>query len=96
MFSTADIKEPAVICDRVADPGNLGTIIRTAVSSINVYSRTAGGVKVMNVDDDAIISNIVRIMPENELAEVEAEIEKTAHSAPVAEKEAFSEENGEE
>lgn len=30
LFSKADIKEPAVICDRVADPGNLGTIIRTA------------------------------------------------------------------
>lgn len=29
-FSAADIKEPCVICDRVSDPGNLGTIIRTA------------------------------------------------------------------
>lgn len=29
-YSKADISEPAVICDRVSDPGNLGTIIRTA------------------------------------------------------------------
>ena len=44
-----------------------GTIIRTAVDSINVYSRTASGVKVMNVDDDAVISGIARISPESEV-----------------------------
>ena len=49
-----------------------GTIIRTAVSSINVYSRTASGVKVMAVDDDTVISNIVRVAPESEI-EKEAE-----------------------
>ncbi len=46
-----------------------GTIIRTGVSSINVYSRTAGGVRVMNVDDDAVIASIVRIAPESEVSE---------------------------
>ena len=29
-YSSSDISEPCVICDRVSDPGNLGTIIRTA------------------------------------------------------------------
>ncbi len=53
-----------------------GTIIRTGVSSINTYSRTAAGVRVMNVDSDAIISNIVRIAPESEIAEEEAQIEQ--------------------
>ncbi|MEE0969464.1 MAG: DNA gyrase subunit A, partial [Clostridia bacterium] len=45
-----------------------GTIIRTGVSSINVYSRTAGGVRVMNVDADAVIANIVRIAPDSEIS----------------------------
>ena len=52
-----------------------GTIIRTGVSSINTYSRTAAGVRVMNVEEDAIISNIVRIAPESEI-EKEEEILK--------------------
>lgn len=32
-FSASDISEPVVICDRICDPGNLGTIIRTADSA---------------------------------------------------------------
>ena len=66
-----------------------GTIIRTGVASINTYSRTASGVKVMNVDDDAIISNIVRIAPESEIAEEEAQIEHEVQ----AEKELLRERN---
>ncbi len=54
-----------------------GVIIRTAVDSINVYSRTAGGVKVMNVEDDAKIIGIARI-------ENEAELEKAAEEAQAA------------
>ena len=54
-----------------------GVIIRTAVDSINVYSRTAGGVKVMNVDGDAKIIGIARI-------ENEAELEKAAEEAESA------------
>ena len=54
-----------------------GVIIRTAVDSINVYSRTAGGVKVMNVEDDAKIIGIARI-------ENEAELEKAAEEAESA------------
>ena len=30
VYTPSDISEPCVICDRVSDPGNLGTIIRTA------------------------------------------------------------------
>ena len=48
-----------------------GTIIRTGVASINTYSRTAAGVRVMNVDSDAIIANIVRIAPESEIIKEE-------------------------
>ena len=51
-----------------------GVIIRTSVDSINVYSRTAGGVKVMNVEDDAKIIGIARI-------ENEAELEAAAEAA---------------
>ena len=47
---------------------NEGTIIRTGVASINTYSRTASGVRVMNVDEGAVIANIVRIAPENALS----------------------------
>ena len=54
-----------------------GVIIRTAVDSINVYSRTAGGVKVMNVEGDAKIIGIARI-------ENEAELEKAAEEAESA------------
>ena len=43
-----------------------GTIIRTNVGSINVYSRTASGVKLMTVDDDAVIAKVVRVAPEAE------------------------------
>ena len=48
-----------------------GTIIRTNVGSINVYSRTASGVKLMTVDDDAVIAKVVRVAPEAEEAEAE-------------------------
>ena len=54
-----------------------GVIIRTGVDSINVYSRTAGGVKVMNVEDEAKIIGIARI-------ENEAELEKAAEEAEAA------------
>ncbi len=46
-----------------------GTIIRTNVGSVNVYSRTASGVKLMTVDDDAVIAKVVRVAPEAEEAE---------------------------
>ena len=60
---------------------NEGTIIRTSVSGINVYSRTATGVIVMRLADGAFINNVARLEKtediEKESAEVDLEIEKT-------------------
>ncbi len=57
-----------------------GTIIRTGVASINVYSRTAGGVRVMNVEEDAIIASIVRIAPDDEIKEEAADAAEPAEA----------------
>jgi DNA gyrase subunit A len=56
---------------------NEGTIIRTSVSSINVYSRTATGVIIMRLNDGHIIINASRL-------EKEEEIETLAENAPEA------------
>ena len=50
-----------------------GTIIRMAVSDINVYSRTAGGVIVMRLSDGAFLISATRIEREEE---IEKESEK--------------------
>ena len=52
---------------------NEGTIIRTSVSSINVYSRTATGVIIMRLNDGHTINNVARLEKEEEI-EKEAEI----------------------
>ena len=46
---------------------NEGTIIRTPVSNISVYSRTAGGVIVMRLSEGSYINNITRIEKESEI-----------------------------
>ncbi|MBO4913668.1 MAG: DNA gyrase subunit A, partial [Oscillospiraceae bacterium] len=46
-----------------------GTIIRTPVSSINVYSRTAQGVRVMRLPGDAQVISIARAEKEDTAAE---------------------------
>ncbi len=52
---------------------NDGTIIRTSVSGINVYSRTASGVIVMRLADGAVINNVARLEKDEEIeAESEA------------------------
>ena len=60
---------------------NEGTIIRTGVSGINVYSRTAGGVILMRLDEGCKINNVARLEKsediEKQSAEAEANIEKT-------------------
>ena len=48
---------------------NEGTIIRTPVSNINVYSRTATGVIVMRIADGSYINNITRIEKEEKIEE---------------------------
>ena len=63
---------------------NEGTIIRTSVSNINVYSRTATGVILMRLADGAYINNVARLDKtediEKESLEVDKEIE---NSTPV-------------
>jgi DNA gyrase subunit A len=73
---------------------NDGTIIRTSVSGINVYSRTAGGVIIMRLDEDACINNVARIEPEEEIEKQSAEVEKEIENMPApAVKEIIEEEN---
>ena len=63
---------------------NEGTIIRTAVSGINVYSRTAGGVILMRLDEGCTINNVARL-EKNEEIEAEAQVVEAEAEAPVAE-----------
>ena len=63
---------------------NEGTIIRTPVSNISVYSRTAGGVIVMRLSEGSYINNITRIEKESEIEEkAEIEDEEIKNSEPV-------------
>ena len=66
---------------------NEGTIIRTSVSGINVYSRTATGVILMRLAEGAYINNVARLEKtediEKESLEVDKEIENTPIEAPV-------------
>ena len=60
---------------------NEGTIIRTSVSGINVYSRTASGVIIMRLADGSVINNVARLEKQEEIeaesSAVEKEIEET-------------------
>ncbi len=46
---------------------NEGTIIRTSVSGINIYSRTAGGVILMRLDEGCKINNVARLDRQEEI-----------------------------
>jgi DNA gyrase subunit A len=46
---------------------NEGTIIRTSVSGINIYSRTAGGVILMRLDEGCTINNVARLERQEEI-----------------------------
>ena len=63
---------------------NEGTIIRTAVSGINVYSRTAGGVILMRLDEGCTINNVARL-EKNEEIEEEAETVENNTASPTSE-----------
>ncbi len=70
---------------------NEGTIIRTSVSGINVYSRSAAGVIIMRLDEDSYINNVARLERaediEKESEAVNKEIESTAsETAPKEER----------
>ena len=61
---------------------NEGTIIRTSVSSINVYSRTASGVIIMRLSDGSKINNVARLEKQEEIEAESAEIDKEIENTP--------------
>ncbi len=66
---------------------NEGTIIRTPVSSINVYSRGATGVIVMRLSEGSFINNITRIEKEEAIEEesraIDEEIKNEEAGRPI-------------
>ncbi len=54
---------------------NEGTIIRTSVSGINVYSRSATGVIIMRMDEGSYIKNITRLEKNEDIEKITKEIE---------------------
>ena len=65
---------------------NEGTIIRTSVSGINVYSRTASGVIIMRLAEDSVIKKVARLEKQEEIDAESAEIEKEIENTPLPEK----------
>ena len=63
---------------------NEGTIIRTGVSGINIYSRTAGGVILMRLDDGCTINNVARL-EKNEEIEQQSEEAEAENAQPASE-----------
>ena len=61
---------------------NEGTIIRTSVAGINVYSRTATGVIVMRLADGAYINNIARLEKTEEIEKESLEVDKEIENSP--------------
>ncbi len=69
---------------------NDGTIIRTSVENINVYSRTASGVIIMRLAEGAIINNVARLEKEEEI-EAESEAVEKENSENSTEKPVITE-----
>ena len=61
---------------------NEGTIIRTSVQGINVYSRTATGVILMRLGDGAFINNVARLEKTEEIEKESAEVDKEIENTP--------------
>jgi DNA gyrase subunit A len=61
---------------------NEGTIIRTSVENINVYSRTATGVIIMRLDEGCFITKVARLEKQEEIEEQSQRIDKEIESAP--------------
>ena len=62
---------------------NEGTIIRTSVSGINVYSRTATGVIIMRLAEGSFINNVARLEKSEEIEEATEEVNREIASAEV-------------
>ncbi len=71
---------------------NEGTIIRTSVSGINLYSRTATGVIIMRLSEGAVINNIARLEKAEDIEKESAEVDKEIENMPKSETEAPKEE----
>ena len=65
---------------------NEGTIIRTPVESVNVYSRTATGVIVMRLSEGAYINNATRLEKQEEIEENAESIDSEIKSEKLEEK----------
>ena len=61
---------------------NEGTIIRTSVSGINIYSRTASGVILMRLDEGRYINNVARLEKSEEIEKQSEEAEKENDNTP--------------
>ena len=61
---------------------NEGTIIRTSVSCVNVYSRTATGVILMRLAEGAYINNVARLDKTEDIEKESLEIEKEIENNP--------------
>ncbi len=64
---------------------NEGTIIRTSVTGINVYSRTASGVIIMRLSEDSVINNVARLERSEDIEKESEQIEKEIEKNPVRE-----------
>ncbi len=64
---------------------NEGTIIRTSVDGINVYSRTASGVIIMRLSDGSFINNVARLEKAEDIEKESEEINKEIENTPLPE-----------
>ena len=55
---------------------NEGTIIRTSVSGINIYSRTAAGVIIMRLAEGSVINNVARLEKQEEIEAESSAVDK--------------------
>ena len=76
---------------------NEGTIIRTSVSGVNVYSRTATGVIIMRLEEGSRINNVARLEKSEEIEKdaEKVESENIETPAPATENKSEEEKDGE-
>jgi DNA gyrase subunit A len=65
---------------------NEGTIIRTSVSGINVYSRTATGVIIMRLANGSYINNVARLDKDEDIEKESSEIDNEIKASEVQNK----------
>ena len=64
---------------------NEGTIIRTSISGINVYSRTASGVIIMRLDESSTIKKVARLEKQEEIEAESEAIDREIEAEPKTE-----------